>query len=172
MFISPEQIIDNLNLKQGDTVADFGCGAGAYVFAASEKVGDTGKVLAVDLDEAILEKIKRESEKKGNVNIKTILANVENVVPIENFSCDVIILSNLLSLVKNIDNILNQVKKYLKPEGYILVVDWKNSDSPLVKLRPAILDEEKAVAILAKNDFSVKKHFPAGEYHYAFTASL
>ena len=34
MFISPEEIVKNLNLKEGDIVADFGCGSGAYVFTS------------------------------------------------------------------------------------------------------------------------------------------
>lgn len=172
MFLSPEQIVENLDLKPGDIVADFGCGSGAYVFAISKKIGDEGKVYAIDLNEGILEKISREAEKVSIVNINTILANVEEKILIDSLSCDVIILSNLLSEVENLDKVFEEVKRILKPEGFILVVDWKKTDNPMSLLRPNILDEEKAVAVLAKNGFSVQKHIPAGEYHYAFTARL
>lgn len=170
MFISPEQIIENLDLKIGETVADFGCGAGAYVFAASKKVGDNGKVYAIDLDENILDKISREAEKANIVNIDTILSNVEDKVQIGGMSCDLVILSNVLSEVDNLDGVLEEVKRILLPDGRILVVDWKRGESGISRLRPNILDEEKIVAVLAKHDFSVKKHLPAGEYHYAFLA--
>ncbi|MEA4910512.1 Ubiquinone/menaquinone biosynthesis C-methyltransferase UbiE [bioreactor metagenome] len=170
MFLSPVQIIEDLNLKRGDTVADFGCGAGAYVFEASKKVGDDGKVYAIDLDENILDKINREAEKMNIVNIDTILSDVESKVQIESMSCDLIILSNVLSEVDNLDNVLEEVKRTLRPDGRILIVDWKKGDNALSRLRPNLVDEEKIVAVLAKHDFSVKKHLPAGEYHYAFLA--
>jgi len=32
--------------------------------------------------------------------------------------------------------------------------------------------EEKILAILAKNDFTIKKHLPAGEFHYALIAEI
>lgn len=171
MFISPEQIIEDLDLKIGDTLADFGCGAGAYVFAASKKVGDKGKVYAIDLDENILDKISREAEKNNIVNIDTILSDIEAKVQIESMSCDYIILSNVLSEVDDLDSVITEVIRILRPDGKILIVDWKRSDNPLSRLRPNILDEEKIVAILAKYNFSIKKHFPAGEYHYAFLAA-
>lgn len=171
MFLSPEQIIENLDLKRGDTIADFGCGAGAYVFAASKKVGDNGKVYAIDLDENILDKINREAEKMNIVNIDTILSDVEGKVQIESMSCDLIILSNVLSEIDDLENVFQEITRTLRPDGRILIVDWKRSDNPLSKLRPNLLDEEKVVAVLAKHDFSVKKHLPAGEYHYAFLAA-
>lgn len=170
MFLSPVQIIENLDLKIGDMVADFGCGAGAYVFAASKKVGDKGRVYAVDLDENILDKINRETEKTNIINIDTILSNVEEKVQIKDTSCDLIILSNVLSEVDNLDSVLEETERVLKPDGRILVADWKKTEHSLSLLRPNLLDEEKIVAVLAKHNFSVKKHLPAGEYHYAFLA--
>ena len=80
MFISPEQIINSLNLKEGDIVADFGCGAGAYVFAASKFVGDRGKVYAIDRFTDMIDKINREAEKKSIINIDGIVADVEEKI--------------------------------------------------------------------------------------------
>lgn len=172
MFLSPEQIIQTLDLKAGDVIADFGCGAGAYVFPASKKVGDIGKVYAIDLNQDILDKIDREADKIGIVNIDTILANVENKVILDDASCDVIILSNLLSEVEDLDKVLEEVKRTLKKGGYILVVDWKKTEHTFSLLRPNLLEEEKIVAVLANHGFSIQKHIGAGEYHYAFTAKL
>jgi len=168
MFVSPVQIIESLALRKGDIVADFGCGSGAYVFAASKMVGDIGKVYAIDLHRDMLEKINREAEKMNIINIDTLLSNIEEKVQIESLSCDVAILSNVLAEINNIDKVLEEVRRILKPDGYILVVDWKESDHVLSKKRGNILSEEKITAILAKNHFLIKKHFPAGNFHYAF----
>lgn len=170
MFVSPVQIIESLSLRKGDTVADFGCGSGAYVFAASKIVSDRGRVYAIDTHRDILEKINREADKMNIINIDTLLTDIEDKVQIESLSCDVVILSNVLSEINNVDKVLEEVKRILKPDGYLLVVDWKEIDHALSKKRGNVVPEEKITAILAKNNFSIKKHFPAGKFHYAFIA--
>ena len=170
MFLSPVQIVENLNLRRGDTVADFGCGSGAYVFAVSKIVGDRGKVYAVDIHKEILDKINREAEKMNLINIDTLLADIEKNVQIESLSCDAILLSNVLGQIKDFNNLLSEIKRILKPGGILLVVDWKKMDHPILNKRENIVPEEKIIAILAKSDFFIKKHLPAGEYHYAFIA--
>ena len=171
MFISPEQIIENLAPKAGDIVADFGCGNGAYDFAASKLVGDRGKVYAIDMYTDMLDKLAREADKMNIINIDTIVANVEEKVHLNNNTCDIIILSNILSEVVNIDNLIKETKRVLKPNGIVLIVDWKNTKENISLKRHSLIEEEKVVAILAKYDFTVRKHFPAGDYHYAFTVS-
>ncbi|MBP9765855.1 MAG: class I SAM-dependent methyltransferase [Candidatus Pacebacteria bacterium] len=168
MFISPSQIVESLELKKGDVVADFGCGSGTYVFITSKIVGDRGKVYAVDIHRDILEKINREAEKMNIINIDTLLTNIEDKIQIESLSCDVVILSNVLSEIKDIDKTLLEIKRILKPNGYVLVIDWKDLDHPMSNKRIGIVPEEKITAILAKNNFRIKKHFPAGNFHYAF----
>lgn len=169
MFISPEEIVKNLNLKEGDIVADFGCGSGAYVFTSSKYVGDRGRVYAVDRFTDMVDKINREADKKSIINIDGIVANVEEKVYLDNNSCDVIILSNILSEVYSIDNLIKEVKRVLKTDGRILIVDWKNTEENVTLKRHSLIEEEKALAILAKYGFEVIKHFPAGNYHYAFS---
>lgn len=168
MFVSPVQIIESLALRKGDIVADFGCGSGAYVFAASKMVGDRGKVYAIDIHREMLEKINREADKMNIINIDTLLTDIEEKVQIENLSCDAVILSNVLTEINNIDKVLAEVKRILKPDGYLLVIDWKDLDHALSQKRGNIIAEEKITAILAKNNFAIKKHFPSGNFHYAF----
>jgi len=169
MFISPLQIIESLALRRGDIVADFGSGAGAYVFAASKLVGDKGKVYAIDNHKEILEKINTEAEKKNIINIDTILTDIQEKVPVESLSCDLIILSNTLGELHSPEKVILEIKRILKPDGILLVIDWKDIDHILSKNRLGIFSEEKAISLLAKYNFNVKKHFPAGDFHYAFT---
>lgn len=170
MFLSPIQIIESLALRKGDIVADFGCGAGAFVFAASKVIGDKGKVYAVDIHKEILEKINREADKMNIVNIDTILADIEKKVQIESYSCDLVILSNVLSMVDDIDNAISEAKRILKPDGIVLVIDWRKTEEVISLKRHSLVEEEKVLAILAKYDLHVKKHLPAGNYHYALLA--
>ena len=56
----------------------------------------------------------------------------------------------------------------MKTDGRILIVDWKNTEENVTLKRHSLIEEEKALAILAKYGFVIK-HFPAGNYHYAFS---
>ncbi len=168
MFISPIEIIQNLDLKEGMKVADCGSGTGAYVFPISGIVGAGGKVYAIDKDINILDKINREAEKGKIENIDTILGNLEEKIPIPEEECDFIILSNVLSEVHNLERVILEIKRILKDNGQVLIIDWKNNNLGLNIKRRGLIEEEKLVAILANNNLEIKKHIPAGDYHYAF----
>lgn len=170
MFISPLEIIQNLDLKEGEKVADFGSGAGAYVFPIAGLVSETGKVYAIDNHEDILDKINREAKKNNLENIDTILANIEENIPLPDKEVDLILLSNVLSQVVDIDKVLLEVKRILRADGRILIIDWKNQKLSVSIGRGGFLEEEKLVAILAKHNLEVDKHISAGDYHYAFLA--
>ena len=55
--------------------------------------------------------------------------------------------------------------------GKVLVVDWKEGDSKILKNRNTI-NEQRIIAILAKYGLNVEKHLPAGDFHYAFLSML
>ena len=51
-FLSPKQMIDELNIKPGSNIIDLGSGSGAYVYEACRvnKINThNGKILAIDL---------------------------------------------------------------------------------------------------------------------------
>ena len=53
-FIKPQNIVAQMGLKTGQTVADFGSGSGFYTLSAAQMVGNTGRVLAVDVQKSKL----------------------------------------------------------------------------------------------------------------------
>ena len=171
MFISPQEIIKNLNLADGKVVADFGCGQGHYTFLVSKVVGEDGKVYAIDIEKEMLDKINREADKLNLTNIETLLSDVEHKVLLNNQVCDLVIMSNVLSEVVNLDKVLLEAKRVLKPQGRILITDWKAEENELTKKRPNLISEEWLVAFLAKHNLQIKKHLAAGDYHYALVVA-
>ena len=73
MFTDPQKNIKELGLTPGMHIADLGAGSGFYVLEAAKRVGDKGRVYAVDVQKDILQKIK---------NRAFILS-----IPISNVSC-------------------------------------------------------------------------------------
>src|SRR6266567_5187402 len=55
----PSAVIDAMGLRGGDVVVDLGAGSGFYTFRMAQKVGTAGKVLAVDIQDEMLETIRR-----------------------------------------------------------------------------------------------------------------
>ena len=66
-------------LAAGQTVLDLGCGAGLDSILAARRVGPAGKVVAVDMTEAMLDKARRDAAAVGISNIEWHLADAENL---------------------------------------------------------------------------------------------
>src|SRR6185503_21189110 len=69
---NPTKCIEALELKEGDVVADLGAGSGYYAFRMAPKVGATGKIIAVDIEEKMLAELKKRIEKEKVPNVETI----------------------------------------------------------------------------------------------------
>jgi ubiquinone/menaquinone biosynthesis C-methylase UbiE len=98
MFANPEENIGRLHLKEGEKVADFGAGTGAYAIAAGKKVGGGGKVYAVEVQDTLLPRIANAAREAGLSNVKTLWGDIEEVggTAIPDQSVDAVILSNVL----------------------------------------------------------------------------
>ena len=53
----PDMVVDRLNLRQGDEVADLGAGSGYFTMRLARAVGEQGKVYAVDVEPKMLDNI-------------------------------------------------------------------------------------------------------------------
>ncbi|MAA75147.1 MAG: hypothetical protein CMN28_10610 [Salinisphaeraceae bacterium] len=67
-----------LMLKPGDTVVDLGCGTGLNFPYLQAAVGDTGKIIGVDLTPAMLEQAEQRSKKAGWANVELIEADMSS----------------------------------------------------------------------------------------------
>lgn len=163
-FVSPKQVLKELKLHKDMVAADFGCGSGSWTLALAEKTED-GKVYAIDVLEEPLSALAGKAKAKGLANIKTILADVERNSKLENESCNLVLMTDLLFQTENNKSVLEEGKRILKKRGKILVVDWKK-DAALGPKEGHILPEE-----IKKNardlGLKLKKEFEAGAYHFA-----
>src|SRR5579872_6854262 len=66
------RVIETLQLRAGDVAADVGCGDGFYTIPLARFLGPSGKVLAVDIDESALVKLKQHLAEDGLKNVEAI----------------------------------------------------------------------------------------------------
>lgn len=110
------------DIEKGNIVLDLGSGAGNDAFVASSLVGDSGKVIGVDMTPAMIEKANANKQKLGFDNVEFILGDIENL-PIAENTVDVVISNCVLNLVANKLQAYQGIFKVLKPMGHFSVSD-------------------------------------------------
>ena len=162
-FLNPEQILNQLDIESDIVVADFGCGSGGWVLPLAQKAED-GVIYAVDILQEPIDALKAKADSLSLSNIKTILANVEKDVKIQDESCDLVLMTNLLFEIEDRKSVMEQGKRILKPDGKILVVDWKKKNSVVEEKDTISAEEVKKIA--SKIELKLEKEIDAGVYHY------
>src|SRR5437773_2186078 len=66
------RVVETLQLRAGDTAADVGCGEGFYTIPLARFLGPSGKVFAVDINDAALLKLKQHLSEEGLKNVEVI----------------------------------------------------------------------------------------------------
>jgi len=110
------------DIKPGNIVVDLGSGAGNDVFVARSLVGDSGKVIGIDMTEDMIAKARRTNEKLGFNNIEFYLGEIE-AMPFENETADVVVSNCVLNLVPNKQKAFAEIYRILKTGGHFCVSD-------------------------------------------------
>ncbi len=117
----PMQILEALNLKPGDTVADLGAGAGYFTLKLSPLVGKSGKVLAIDVRTFPLLFVWIRAFRSGRRNVKLIQGEPENSrIP---DGVNAVLVVNTYHELTARRKILDQVLRSLVPGGRLVIVD-------------------------------------------------
>ncbi len=170
-LIDPLKLLEVAGIRNGMTVADFGCGTlGHYVFIAAQLVGPNGKVYAVDILKSVLAGVESRMRIEGVTNVATVWGDLERVngVKLADESVDVGLLINNLFLSKQREMMIKESARMVKHGGKMVFVDWKiggASFGPDPAMRVSIEDAKK----LAEGaGLTFEKDLTPGPYHYGF----
>ncbi len=127
-YQQPEKVVEALNITPGMVVADVGAGSGYFTRRFAEEVGETGHVLAVDIEQKMLDYSKQELEKLEIANRATfILAKPDDPSLSEN-SVDLVFLCNAYHHVEHHADYWGKIKSALKPDGRVVIVDFYHDE--------------------------------------------
>ena len=122
LFQDPERILGSL-VREGMTVADIGCGMGYFSVAMAKMVGPGGRVLSVDLQEKMLQYLRRRASRAGMTDrITTVLAEPDDI-KITDSKVDFVLAFWMVHEVKDIPRFLGQVAAVPKPGGKVLYAE-------------------------------------------------
>lgn len=111
------------NIKEGDTVLDLGCGAGNDVFVAREIVGETGKVIGLDMTPEMINRAMENNHRLGYKNINFVLGEIENMQNVSDQTIDVVISNCVMNLVPDKEKAFKDIFRILKPKGHFSISD-------------------------------------------------
>jgi len=114
------------DLQHGEKVVDLGSGAGFDCFVAATLVGDEGKVVGVDMTDAMLSKAGALAEELGLNNVEFREGLLEEL-PVENGWADVAISNGVINLCLDKQMVMAEILRILKPGGYLQFADIANS---------------------------------------------
>ncbi len=173
-FSDPRENVLQLGLHEGMKVGDFGAGSGHYARAAAGIVGESGKVYAVDVQEDVLKHLKLNTHDHHRHVIETLWGDIEKPggTHLRDDTLDAIILANTLFQIENRLGLLEEIKRVLKPDGKLMLVDWAGSYGGMGPASDKVVSEHEAEDLFINGGFHKVKSFRAGPHHYGiiFTA--
>lgn len=109
-------------IKEGDTVVDLGSGAGNDCFVARAIAGEKGKVIGVDMTDAMILKARANAFKLGFNNVEFVLGDIENI-PLPSDIANVVVSNCVMNLVPDKKKAFSETFRLLKPGGHFSISD-------------------------------------------------
>jgi len=168
-ILSAMEVLEAVGLEIGDIFLDAGCGDGYISIAASNLVGDQGKIYALDVYPESIENVKKEIEDKKLDNTHAILADISKNIPLDSDSIDIVLMSNVLHgfvADEEVEKVMSNIVEVLKPGGVFAVVEFRKlegSRGPPFNVR---ISPEEVSIILKDYGFEITDKHEIGEYHY------
>jgi ubiquinone/menaquinone biosynthesis C-methylase UbiE len=122
-FYPPRRVVDQLGAEPGMRALEVGPGHGTYTLAVARRLGDAGKLVAVDIQPEIIERLQRRIEREGVKNVEARTADVHDL-PFPDGSFDLVYLMMVLGEIPDPVGALREFSRVLKPTGRLAVQEW------------------------------------------------
>ena len=170
-YQKPHEVIQALELKPGETVADLGAGSGYFAFRLAQHVGETGRVYAVDVSPDMIVHLNRRARelKAGNV-VAMLSAPDDPLLP--DAAIDRFFVCDTWHHIDNHPHYLGLLKQMLKPGGQIIMIDFKKEKTPVGPPLEMRIAQDDLVKEMDANGFRLLKEHTFLPYQYFLVFSV
>src|SRR5918992_5686450 len=161
-----ERLVGLARLAAGESILDVGCGTGSLAIAAKRQVGVGGPVFGIDASPAMIARATSKAARAGiDVSFKTAVAET---LPFPDAQFDVVLSTLMLHHLprKVRQQCAHEVRRVLKPQGRVLVVDFAHAQSKSGLLAHfhchGHVDPREIVALLDEAGFRCVESGPVG----------
>ncbi len=130
----PDRVVAALNIPRGGTVVDLGAGVGYFTWRLAEAVGPEGRVIAVDIQPGMIERLKQNLAERGVTNVETVLGT-EADPKLPPGSADLVLLVDVYHEIQQPELTMDAVRRALKPDGRLVVIEYRKED-PSIPIDP------------------------------------
>jgi SAM-dependent methyltransferase len=149
-------LIQNMKIKQSDTIADIGAGSGYHVFRMAP-LANNGLIYAVDIQVEMLMEIENTKQFNKINNVETILGSETSIqLPVR--SVDKILMVDVYHEFNFPIEMIASIKNALKPEGQLFLIEYRGEDPkvPIKKIHK--MTENQAVKEMEAAGFKLKSN--------------
>jgi SAM-dependent methyltransferase len=171
LWPDPDAVVKALGIAPGMVVIDLGCGDGYFTVAIARQV-DSGRVIGLDLDPAMLEQSKTVC--RDMTNCAWVLGDAMDLTRLLHEPADYVLIANTFHGVPDQTGLAHEVAKTLKPGGHFAIVNWyplpREQTTVLGKPRgpatPMRMSPEAVQAVVEPAGFVLERLVELPPFHY------
>jgi ubiquinone/menaquinone biosynthesis C-methylase UbiE len=168
-WLNPEKILSDIGLAAGMTFVDVGSGDGYFAIPAARMIGLTGKVIAVDIDDGAIKRLRQNATDEGLSQVSAEVRSAEETVACERCA-DFVFFGINLHDFEDPAQVIRNAKSMLRLSGLLVDVDWKPEPMPFGPPLRRRYSIDKARQLIEAEGFNVISVADAGPYYYIIIA--
>ena len=141
----PDKVVKKLDLPKGGTVVDLGAGVGYFTWRMAKAVGKDGKVIAVDIQPGMIDRLRQTLREHDVTNVEPVLGSEENPrLPVD--AVDLVLLVDVYHELQQPERTMEHVRRALKPNGRVAIIEYRKEDPdiPIHPLHKMTVDEVRS----------------------------
>ena len=152
------EMINELKLKPGISVADIGSGNGYHTLMMAKIIGEKGQAYAVDIQPEMLIMLEERAKKAGMENIK-LIENRFWDADLPEKSVDFVLMADVYHEFSHPQQMLSSIKKSLKEDGVVCLLEFKSED-PKVPIKPEHkMSKAQVIKEMSSNGFVLSRSY-------------